>query len=415
VEVNRFAYLRGYLQVRIKSGCPERFFNICAAKNIQIWDIRPVEKEYEGFILIRDFKKLLPVVRKTKTRLFIRNRFGFPFFLQKCRKRKGLVIGFLFFFFLLYYSSSHIWEISFTGNQIYSSDILTDYLSENGIWSGMKKNKVSCPEIERLLRNQYEDITWVSASMEGSRLFIRIQENTDIVLYHEEDQMQPADLVATQDAVITSIITRSGTPLVKKGDEVKKGDILVSAEVIITDDYGSEMKKEYVRADADILGNVIYSYQDRQSYRYEYKEYTGNMQNGYAVTFGNTRLYLWAFPVNYDNFDATSELSRLKFGTNFYLPISLEKWYYKEYAIYEGRYSKEQAKWLLQDRKNQYFQNFIEKGLQIIENDVKISIEKNEAIAAGPIVVQQKIGEYVLHDKTENSFEGTQESFYKIK
>lgn len=415
MEANRFAYWKGYLQVRIRSGCPERFFNICAARNIKMWEIRPVENEYEGFILIRDFKKLLPVVRKTKTRLFIRNRFGFPFFLRKCRKRKGCVAGFLLFFLILYYSSCHIWEISIDGNRIYSTDILMDYLSENGVFDGMNKKQVSCPEIERLLRNQYEDITWVSASVTGSRLFIRIQENTDIVVYYEEDSQQAADIVADRDAVIASIITRSGTPLVKKGDEVKKGDILVSGEVVIYDDFGSEMRREYVRADADILGEVAYTYTDSQRYQYQYKQYTGNMQNGYAVTFGNRRLYLWAFPVSYEEFDSVSDLSKLKLGSNFYLPISLEKWYYKEYAICEGKYSKEEAEKLLQDRRNQYFQNFIEKGLQIIKNDVKISVEKNAVTASGQIVVQQKIGETIERGSVEDSLEGTEESFGKIE
>lgn len=404
MEANRFAYWKGYLQVRIRSSCPERFFNICAARNIKMWEIRPVEEEYEGFILIHDFKKLLPIVRKTKTRLFIRNRCGFPFFLRKCRKRKGWVAGFFLFFLILYYNSCHIWEIRIDGNRIYSSDILMDYLSENGVYDGMNKSEVSCPEIETLLRNRYEDITWVSASVTGSRLFIRIQENTDIVIYYEERSLGAADIVAGEDAVVTSIITRSGTPLVKKGDEVKKGDILVSSEVIVYDDFGSEKSREYVCADADILGEVTYSYQDSQKYRHQYKQYTGDIQNGYAVTFGKMRLYLWAFPVHYEYFDSVSELSKLTLGTNFYLPISLEKWYYKEYAVYEENYSKEQAEQLLWNRRNQYFQNFIEKGLQIIENDVTITIGKNSVTASGQIVVQQKIGETVRRSSIGESF-----------
>ena len=415
MESNWSAYWKGYLQIRIRSDCPERFFNICASKNIKIWEIRSIEEEYEGFIRISDFKKLLPLVRKTKTRLWIRNRCGFPFFLRSCRKRKGLVVGFFFFFLILYYSSCHIWEIHIEGNRIYSNDIVMDYLAENNIVSGMKKNKVSCPEIEQLLRNQYEDITWVSASISGSRLFIRIQENTDIVTYYKEE-LAASDIIADHDAVITSIITRSGTPLVKKGDEVKKGDILVASEVVILDDFGAEMRREYVRADADILGEVTYAYQDRQAFSYEYKQYTGEEQNGYAVTLKDKRLFLWAFPVSYSSFDCISDLVYIRLGTNFYLPISLEKWYYREYVICQGEYSKEQAEELLLERKNQNFQNFIEKGLQIIKNDVKISIEKNEAVASGTVVVQQPIGVYLEQNPVESddSFERTEESFHEM-
>lgn len=39
------------------------------------------------------------------------------------------------------------------------------------------------------------------------------------------------DLIATCDGVITQIITRKGIPLVHVGDQVKKGDILVSGRL----------------------------------------------------------------------------------------------------------------------------------------------------------------------------------------
>ena len=98
MESNWSAYWKGYLQIRIRSDCPERFFNICASKNIKIWEIRSIEEEYEGFIRISDFKKLLPLVRKTKTRLWIRNRCGFPFFLTELPKTKRISSRFLFLF-----------------------------------------------------------------------------------------------------------------------------------------------------------------------------------------------------------------------------------------------------------------------------------------------------------------------------
>ena len=51
------------------------------------------------------------------------------------------------------------------------------------------------------------------------------------------------------------------------------------------------------------------------------------------------------------------------------------------------------------------------------KNDVKIAIEKNEAVASGTVVVQQKIGKKttLMEYQTEHSFEETEESFYKIE
>ena len=49
------------------------------------------------------------------------------------------------------------------------------------------------------------------------------------------DETQDAmDLVAAKDGTITEIITRNGVPLVKAGDSVKKGQILVSGQFRFT-------------------------------------------------------------------------------------------------------------------------------------------------------------------------------------
>lgn len=48
------------------------------------------------------------------------------------------------------------------------------------------------------------------------------------------------------------MVTRQGTPLVRAGDEIKKGQELVSGIVDITDDSQEVIRYAYVQADADI-------------------------------------------------------------------------------------------------------------------------------------------------------------------
>ena len=44
-------------------------------------------------------------------------------------------------------------------------------------------------------------------------------------------ETEGTDLAATQDCTILSIVTRQGTPLVHEGDQVKKGDLLISVDL----------------------------------------------------------------------------------------------------------------------------------------------------------------------------------------
>ncbi len=51
----------------------------------------------------------------------------------------------------------------------------------------MRKKKVDCPGIvKKAIRKEYNDIVWVSASIDGSRLKIQIKENEDT--FQEEVQ-----------------------------------------------------------------------------------------------------------------------------------------------------------------------------------------------------------------------------------
>jgi len=76
-------YLQGYLRIRISGQAVERFINTCSYKGIKLWELSYQQSYYEMNITIKDFKKLKPVIRKTRTKVFIVKRTGFPFFLQQ--------------------------------------------------------------------------------------------------------------------------------------------------------------------------------------------------------------------------------------------------------------------------------------------------------------------------------------------
>ncbi len=73
-------YLGGYLRVRLRGFSPERFLNLCMAKQIVIWDLRYQEDSYQFLITVRDFRRVRPLVHKAQVRLRILGRYGLPFF-----------------------------------------------------------------------------------------------------------------------------------------------------------------------------------------------------------------------------------------------------------------------------------------------------------------------------------------------
>ena len=199
----------GYVRVRLTGRSPERFFNLCRSSKILLWNIACVKEEYRFFLLLPDFYRIRPFARKAGVRVRIQEKLGLPFFLYRNRKRKLFAVGAASFFLLLFVLSRFIWNISFSGNLLFTDDMLTGQLREIGVCYGMPKRGVDCDRIEEELRSRCSRIVWVSAHVSGTRLQIRIRENetADGIPLREES---PRNLVAETAGTVVSILVRAG-------------------------------------------------------------------------------------------------------------------------------------------------------------------------------------------------------------
>lgn len=77
---------------------------------------------------------------------------------------------------------------------------------------------------------KYNDISWVSAKITGTKLVVQIKE-ADLKA-DEEKSAAPGDIVADSDGMIESIVVRRGTAAVAPGDWVRAGDVLIYGKVI---------------------------------------------------------------------------------------------------------------------------------------------------------------------------------------
>ena len=94
------------------------------------------------------------------------------------------------------------------------------------------KHGVDLYEVGEKLMMEYKDIAWIAVDMKGTGVVVNIVETIPKTQY--VDREKPTDVVANADGVIVSVAASSGTPMVKEGDEVKKGDLLISSEVPVS-------------------------------------------------------------------------------------------------------------------------------------------------------------------------------------
>ena len=393
-----WTFARGYLVVKVIGFSPERFLNLCTNNNILIWDLRKDKEGYYFKISIKGFKLIKPFVKKTNTRIIILDKIGLPFFFYKYRKRKLFFLGIGIFILFVYILSLFIWAIEINGNSTYTDEMLLKYLSKNGYSTGIWKNKIKCSKIEKIILNDFSEVSWLSAEIQGTKLIINIKETLE---HHSEvKENESCDIISDRNGIITSIITRNGTPQVVKGDVVTKGDILVSSEILIKME---QILKDIrlVHADADIYAKTVYKYNDELMLKYNKKEYTGKTKKGYVINLFDNRITIFHPRIKYDKYDKIETNNNLKIGKNFYLPIKMITLEYKEYKNEPAIYEENEAKLILEKNLSKYIQEFEKKGVQILDNNVKIVKENNKLKAFGQINVIEKIGINVKINQNE--------------
>ena len=388
-------WLRGYVRLCVAGYSPERFLNMCCFHQLFIWGLEPTGKGYGMYMSISDFRKLKPLVRKTHTKVTLEGRYGFPFFLARYRKRKLFFSGLFLCAVLLRGYSLFIWDIHFEGNVRYSDTTLAEFLESEGVAPAMLRSRVDCPGIVKAIRKEYNDIVWVSASIDGSRLKIQVKENEDTFPEEETSagEERPVDLVASADGVITEIVTRSGVPQVHVGDAVKKGDILVLGRVEVVNDSQEVIGYQYHSSDADVFADTQIEYTDTLDLTYQEKVYDGKKKYQPFLRLGGWTVSVGSVRNQYEHSERVSEETQVRLGENFYLPFSYGMKSVKPYSLVERTYTEEEARQLLSLDFKRFCEDLQEKGVQIRENDVKIHLYENSAAASGTLFLNERITE----------------------
>lgn len=385
-------YLKGYVEIYIYGESTERVINLCRNKEIYIRALTPKDGGYICYLDAKSVKKLKPILRKTRTKLKITGRYGMPFFIQRYRKRKIFLLGMLASLCIIYFLSLHVWSIRIEGNVRITTENLLEYLQAEHIYQGMYKKEIVCSEIVKKIRKQYDQIIWASASLDGSRLLIQVKEGIALENSTEHTGTQACDIVADKDGIIVKIITRSGTPKVKKGDVVKQGDILVSGAVEVLNDAKEVTRYQYKVSDADILACVEERYKDSLSLFYEKEEYTGKKRylpyiktKNYAIRFG-------LYPPKYKKKICITKEADIRLGKDYILPIAYGITEIKEFKARKTKYTKEEVQKLLSLKYNAYIKEKESAGMTLKKSDVSIKITGSTAVSEGNLQIWQDIG-----------------------
>jgi len=403
-----FMLANGYVRLKLWGNGVERFMVLCAHKQMPLWDIEAQGKYVYANMRLEDFYNCRKSARKAGIRAVVVERHGLPFFLSGMWKRSFWVVGFLIFLCIWLVSTNMLLHINVEGNHSISDDIFMDFLQDEGIFIGMWKKDIPLEELEKNIRKKFDLITWTSGKLDGTVLTISIKENEKLIKVTEAvDSNYGSSIYAAADGIVSGIYVRNGVPVVKKGAEVKKGDLLVDGRVPVYKEDQTVAYYHYYEADADIGIETVVGVDYRLPKVYVEKVYTGR------VTYGS---YFFVGPKIYRNtWNDRKFLYKdlvLEQSSEFMLwGISIGTGSFKsyEYAKTEKEYTLEEAKVLLGEKFQKNNAILIEKGVQILEKNVTIGMIMDNWALTGEMKVIMPAVIHKPNEKPEevNDSEGT--------
>lgn len=332
-----YEYLRGSYTVTARAESVCRALNVLMKNNVPFYGVKAEGGGLVGFCLEPDaFRKYVALTAEMTIEDERVTRRGLFAFASGYKMRIGFFIGAVLCAALLAASSFFVWDINVTGQTGLSEKEILKTLEGYGLYIGAYIPNIDTMRLENELVIDTEELSYASINLRGTvaEVVVRERKEKDV-----ENISLPSNLVANCDGQIESIEVRGGMPTVKKGQIVKKGQLLVSG-VIDSQAVGYRL----VRARGEIYARISRSFTAEVPLVREKKSRTGEKKTRVTIRFFAKKINLFSNnDISFEKYDTIEEEKRLCLFDRVELPVFVIKTTYSEYVTETEKISEEQA------------------------------------------------------------------------
>ncbi|MBQ8143423.1 MAG: sporulation protein YqfD [Butyricicoccus sp.] len=345
--LNRFVrWGRGSVSVRVRGSSMERFLNACARAGVRLHEVRRVDAlELTCRLSIHDLRVLRHHMRRTGCRLHITGRQGAPFLLAKFLRRRVLVAGCVLLAGLWFVLGNFLWVIDLRIDPGLPRDAVIARLEELGVYTGAPIWTIEETMVRDLLINSFEEVGYATVARRGNAA--RVEVRARYVDPEMVDEAAHTGIAAARDGVITDLTVTGGEAIVKKGDTVEKGDLLISALV----HPRTEEAQPYLSHGAGrVMARTWRIFTVTAPAEQPEKQYTGKTRSQYALIFGNKRINLYfGSGITGNTCDKIVEKYDLRLSETMVLPAALIRQTYRFYELVPVENTESRAQRMAED------------------------------------------------------------------
>ncbi len=387
---NIWYYILGYLLIEVQGKALEKFINIAIEQGIYLWDIHKTGDKVYLKTHIKNFFSLRALARRTQCHIHIVQKYGLPFFYLRIRNRKMLLLGAIVFSAIIYIFSSYIWFIEIEGLKDVKPETILKIAQSQGLEPGVLKCKIDDEKIEKEILKQVNEISWLAININGSKASICVVEKIIV----KEDM--PCDLVAAKAGVIERFIVLDGEPMVKEGDFVKKGQILVKGvrrykvkDQIRNDEEEWEESIELTHAKAIVEGRIEYAAIGTMPLKIISEKMTGDFIREIGIALPNKVFIFNPLKQNhYSYYQKEEKRKKIFTWRNIEIPVEGIIVTYREIERHEKNYTHEQAKARAVQSAWEKMVSSIPLDARIVKRNAMLISQKNKETVKVKLVIE---------------------------
>lgn len=346
----------------------DRFLRKLISSNIYFYDVKYIDKDkLHVKINLEDYKRVKRLGFFSKIKVVKYE--GYVGIKKHFKNNLYFYLMAIFCFILMDIITSFIVSVEVIHENSRIRNLVTSELYDSGIKRfSLRKDFDQVEDIKnKILDNNKNSIEWLSITRDGMTYTVRVEERIITSIDKEEGFRH---IISTKNALVTKVVSSKGDVLVRSGDYVKKGDILISGNINLYEEV-----KGNILATGDVYGDVWYTTEINFPFVYEEKVYTGEVRSNLTI---NSKVL---FKNKYKDFDKKDVKSISVFGLKFS--------FYKEheYKLVSKRYNNKDAEnKALEKIKEEFETRLNDKGVVISQKVLKKE-ENNSTMSMSVFVV----------------------------
>ena len=323
----RFLGLRGTITLRIIGACPEEFLMRLVNSGVRFRNYRK-EDELTAYLVIpaEKLSTARAAAKKTMCQLEIAGVSGLIPGIRAMGLRILMPIWLVLLTLGVFWLQGHMLFFRVEGNTTLPDLMILDALEQCGVGFFTPEDQVDLNLLKNQMISRLPELSFLTINHHGpiAQVVVREREEKPILA----GSAAPANILAAKDGLITSVTATGGSQVIRPGDFVTKGQLLISGVTNL------DKTLMISRAEGEVYARTWNATNAVTADELAYKRRTGRETRVFAVTFGKKKIKFYKTSgISYGNYDKMTTEKPLTLPGGYTLPASLTVTVFREYTV----------------------------------------------------------------------------------